>query len=252
MNLLNSFSFELPTKIKYGVGAAGGLVDVVANLKARNVLLITDKGVMRSGLMERITGPLEDHNLKWEVFDRVEPNPKDYNVQEGTEIASRFGPDCLVALGGGSPIDCAKAIAVVARQGGAVRDYEGPDKIGSDVLPLIAIPTTAGTGSEVTFSSVITDSSEKFKFSIKDPQIAPKVALVDPEMTLTMPPELTASTGMDALTHAIEGFTANASEPIADSAALYAIELIATYLLSLIHISEPTRPSKSSRMPSSA
>jgi alcohol dehydrogenase class IV len=101
MNLLNSFSFELPTKIKYGVGAAGGLVDVVANLKARNVLLITDKGVMRSGLMERITGPLEDHNLKW---------------------ASRFGPDCLVALGGGSPIDCAKAIAVVARQGGAVRD----------------------------------------------------------------------------------------------------------------------------------
>jgi len=230
MNLLNSFSFELPTKIEYGVGAVGGLADVVANLKARNVLLITDKGVMRSGLLERITGPLEAHHLKWKVFDRVEPNPKDYNVKEGAEITSRFGPDCLVALGGGSPIDCAKAIAVVARQGGAVRDYEGPHKIGSDVLPLIAIPTTAGTGSEVTFSSVITDSSEKFKFSIKDPRIAPKVALVDPEMTLTMPPELTASTGMDALTHAIEGFTANASEPIADSAALYAIELIATYL----------------------
>ncbi len=230
MNLLNSFSFELPTKIEYGVGVAGRLADVIKSLNARNMLLITDKGVVRSGLLERITGPLEAHKLKWEVFDRVEPNPKDYNVLEGTEIASRFDPDCLVAIGGGSPIDCAKAIAVVARQGGAVRDYEGPHKIGADVLPLVAIPTTAGTGSEVTFSSVITDSSEKFKFSIKDPRIAPKVALLDPEMTLTMPSELTASTGMDALTHAIEGFTANAAEPIADSAALYAIELIATYL----------------------
>ena len=230
MNLLNSFSFELPTKIEYGVGAASGLAEMIKSLNATNVLVITDKGVIRSGLLERIAGPLEAQHLKWQVFDRVEPNPKDYNVQEGTEIASRFDPHCLVAIGGGSPIDCAKAIAVVARQGGAVRDYEGPNKIGSDVLPLIAIPTTAGTGSEVTFSSVITDSSEKFKFSIKDPRIAPKVALVDPEMTLTMPAGLTASTGMDALTHAIEGFTANASEPIADSAALYAIELIATHL----------------------
>ena len=230
MNLLNSFSFELPTKIEYGVGAASGLADMIKSLNATNVLVITDKGVISSGLLERIAGTLEAQRLKWQVFDRVEPNPKDYNVQEGTEIASRFDPHCLVAIGGGSPIDCAKAIAVVARQGGAVRDYEGPNKIGSDVLPLIAIPTTAGTGSEVTFSSVITDSSEKFKFSIKDPRIAPKVALVDPEMTLTMPAGLTASTGMDALTHAIEGFTANASEPIADSAALYAIELIATHL----------------------
>jgi alcohol dehydrogenase len=119
MNLLNSFSFELPTKIEYGVGAAKTLADVINNLNSTNVLLITDKGVMRSGLLERITGPLEAHNLKWKVFNRVEANPKDYNVQEGTEIANRFGPDCLVALGGGSPIDCAKAIAVVARQGGA-------------------------------------------------------------------------------------------------------------------------------------
>jgi alcohol dehydrogenase len=216
MNLLNSFSFELPTKIEYGVGAAKGLVDVIKNLNARKVLLVTDKGIRNTGLLERISNLLDADKLAY--------------VQEGTEIASRFGPDCLVALGGGSPIDCAKAIAVVARQGGAVRDYEGPNKIGADVLPLIAIPTTAGTGSEVTFSSVITDSSAKFKFSIKDPKIAPKVALVDPEMTLTLPPELTASTGMDALTHAIEGFTAKASEPIADSAALYAIELITAYL----------------------
>jgi alcohol dehydrogenase len=230
MNLLNSFSFELPTKIEYGVGAARGLVDAVKKRNAGKLLLITDKGIVSSGLLEKITGSLNAHKMNWKVFDNVEPNPKDYNVQQGAEIARRFGADCLVALGGGSPIDCAKAIAVLAFQGGAVRDYEGSDKIGADVLPLVAVPTTAGTGSEVTFSSVITDSSEKFKFSIKDPKIAPKVALVDPEMTLTMPPELTASTGMDALTHAIEAFSAKVSEPIADSAALYAIELIARYL----------------------
>jgi alcohol dehydrogenase len=230
MNLLNSFSFELPTKIEYGVGVAKSLADVIKKDNFKRLLLVSDEGVARSGLLGQVTDALDAHQLKWTVFDRVEPNPKDYNVQEGTDIASRSGADCLVAIGGGSPIDCAKAIAVVACQGGAVRDYEGPGKIGPDVLPLIAIPTTAGTGSEVTFSSVITDSSEKFKFSIKDPNIAPKVALVDPEMTLTMPPDLTAATGMDALTHAIEAFTANASEPLADSAALYAIELISAHL----------------------
>ena len=230
MNLLNSFSFELPTRIEYGVGATTRLVDILKALNAESILVVTDKGIGASGLLEPISTLLEAANLRWNVFDNVEPNPKDYNVQEGAEIAKRIQPDCLLAIGGGSPIDCAKAIAVVARQGGAARDYEGPHKIGTDVIPLIAIPTTAGTGSEVTFSSVITDSDEKYKFSIKDPKIAPKVALVDPEMTLTMPPDLTAATGMDALTHAVEGFTAIVSEPLADSAALYAIEMINTYL----------------------
>jgi len=230
MNLLNSFSFELPTKIEYGIGAVERLAEIIKALNAESLLVVTDKGIRNSGLLERISNLLDANKLTHNIFDNVEPNPKDYNVQEGAEMAKRLNPDCLVTVGGGSPIDCAKAIAVVARQGGAARDYVGPDKIGGDVLPLIAIPTTAGTGSEVTFSSVITDSKEKYKFSIKDPKIAPKVALVDPEMTLTMPPGLTAATGMDALTHAIEGFTANAAEPIADSAALYAIELITAYL----------------------
>jgi alcohol dehydrogenase len=230
MNLLNSFNFELPTKIEYGIGAVERLTEIIKALNAESLLVVTDKGIRNSGLLERISNLLDANKLAHNIFDNVEPNPKDYNVQEGAEMAKRLNPDCLVTVGGGSPIDCAKAIAVVARQGGAARDYVGPDKIGGDVLPLIAIPTTAGTGSEVTFSSVITDSKEKFKFSIKDPKIAPKVALVDPEMTLTMPPGLTAATGMDALTHAIEGFTANAAEPIADSAALYAIELITAYL----------------------
>jgi alcohol dehydrogenase len=230
MNVLKRFSFELPTKIEYGIGAVERLAEIIQALNAESLLVVTDKGIRNSGLLERISNLLDAGKLGYQIFDNVEPNPKDYNVQEGAELAQRLNPDCLVTVGGGSPIDCAKAIAVLARQGGAARDYEGQNRIGADVLPLIAIPTTAGTGSEVTFSSVITDSHEKYKFSIKDPKIAPKVALVDPAMTLTMPPGLTAATGMDALTHAIEGFTANAAEPIADSAALYAIEMITAYL----------------------
>ena len=230
MNLLNSFSFELPTRIEYGVGSTKNLVDFVNELGARKVLLITDRGIEASGILPALCDRLKTADLEVDVFSDVEPNPKDHNVHAGAEMARGMQADCLVAVGGGSPIDCAKSIAVLATHEGKVRDYEGRDKITGNVLPLIAIPTTAGTGSEVTFSSVITDSEERFKFTVKHASIAPKIALLDPEMTLTMPPGLTAATGMDALTHAIEGYTARVSEPLADAAALYAIELVVKYL----------------------
>ena len=230
MNLLNSFSFELPTKIEYGVGATGKLVESIKELGSRKVLIVTDKGIEAAGLLSGIAGQFTAARLEYEIFSGVDPNPKDHNVHAGTKIAKDLQADCLVAVGGGSPIDCAKSIAVVATHGGAVRDYEGGQKISGNVLPLIAIPTTAGTGSEVTFSSVITDTGEGFKFTVKHPAMAPRIALLDPRMTLTMPPGLTAATGMDALTHAIEGYTARVSEPLADAAALYAIELVAKYL----------------------
>jgi alcohol dehydrogenase len=230
MNLLNSFSFELPTKIEYGVGASGKLVESIKALGSQKVLIVTDKGVEASGLLASITDQLAAAHLGFDIFSDVEPNPKDRNVRAGAQIAQSLQANCLVAVGGGSPIDCAKSIAVLATHGGAVRDYEGKDKISGNVLPLIAIPTTAGTGSEVTFSSVITDTAEGFKFTVKHPCLAPRIALLDPQMTLTMPPGLTAATGMDALTHAIEGYTANVSEPLADAAALYAVELVAKYL----------------------
>ena len=230
MNLLNSFSFELPTKIEYGVGATGKLVESIEDLGSRKVLIVTDKGIEASGLLSGIAGQFTAAGLEYEIFSGVDPNPKDHNVHAGTKIAKDLQADCLVAVGGGSPIDCAKSIAVLATHGGAVRDYEGGQKISGNVLPLIAIPTTAGTGSEVTFSSVITDTGEGFKFTVKHPAMAPRIALLDPRMTLTMPPGLTAATGMDALTHAIEGYTARVSEPLADAAALYAIELVTKYL----------------------
>jgi alcohol dehydrogenase len=230
MNLLSSFSFELPTRIEYGLGASGKLLETLNGLDAGKALVVTDKGIESSGLLSGISDKLAKGGIKIEIFSEVESNPKDYNVHAGTELADKFKPDCLVAVGGGSPIDCAKAIAVLATHGGAVREYEDKNKITGEVLPLIAIPTTAGTGSEVTFSSVITDTRQKFKFSIHHTKIAPRIALLDPEMTVTMSPALTAATGMDALTHAVEGFTATGSEPLADAVALYAIELISKYL----------------------
>lgn len=230
MNLLSSFSFELPTRIEYGLGASGKLLETLNGLDAGKALVVTDKGIESSGLLSGISDKLAKGGIKFEIFSEVESNPKDYNVHAGTELADKFKPDCLVAVGGGSPIDCAKAIAVLATHGGAVREYEDKNKITGEVLPLIAIPTTAGTGSEVTFSSVITDTRQKFKFSIHHTKIAPRIALLDPEMTVTMSPALTAATGMDALTHAVEGFTATGSEPLADAVALYAIELISKCL----------------------
>ena len=230
MNLLNSFTFELPTRIEFGVGAVGKLVESINNLGSEKVLVVTDKGLEAAGVLAAITDQLSAAKLEFDVFSDVETNPKDHNVQAGSQIAQRLRADCLVAVGGGSPIDCAKSIAVLATQGGTLRDFEGKDKITGDVLPLIAIPTTAGTGSEVTFSSVITDTAAGFKFTVKHASLAPRIALLDPQMTLTMPPGLTAATGMDALTHAIEGYTANVSEPLADAAALYAVELVAKYL----------------------
>jgi len=234
MNLFNSFSFELPTKIEYGIGAVRKLAGALDELKATKVLVVTDKGIETSGLLAGVTNQLGQDRPDFEIFCEVEPNPKDYNVSQGTKLAQRLQADCLVAIGGGSPIDCAKAIAVLATHGGEPREYEDQNKISGEVLPLIAIPTTAGTGSEVSFSSVITDSRRKFKFSIHHTKIAPRIALLDPELTATMPPALTAATGMDALTHAVEGYTAKGSGPLADAAALYAIELIATYLKSAV------------------
>jgi alcohol dehydrogenase len=230
MNLLNSFSFELPSRIEYGVGVAAKIATELNIFGFKKALLITDRGIVASGLVDRIGERLNAGSIDCDVFDNVEANPKDYNVHEGVEKTAAYGADCLVAVGGGSPIDCAKAISVVATCGGKVRAYEGQGKINTPPLPLVAIPTTAGSGSEVTFSSVITDSQAKFKFSIKDPKIAPRIALVDPEMTQTMPPALTAATGMDALTHAIEAYTCKVAEPLADACALYAVELITRHL----------------------
>lgn len=230
MGVLKPFSFELPTRIEFGAGVSGSIAAVLKEMGKNRPLLVTDAGLIAAGIFGRVRELLERDGIQFEVFSSVEPNPKDRNVMEGVTAAKEFGADCLIAVGGGSPIDCAKGIGIVATHGGKIREYEGRNAVKKETLPLVAIPTTSGTGSEVTFSSVITDTDEKFKFSIRHPKIAAKVALCDPELTASMPPMLTAATGMDALVHAIEGFTAVPSEPIADACALHAIKMIVRFL----------------------
>jgi len=222
------FSFILPSTIRYGKGAVKELDAVLNELGTQKVMIVCDQGIIKAGILDKVTAAVGTDKVVL-VFSEIEANPKDYNVEAGAAFAIEHRVDTVVALGGGSPIDAAKGMVVLAKQGGAIRDY-ATKPIGADCLPLIAIPTTAGTGSEVTFSSVITDTKENFKFTVKSPNIAAKVALVDPELTYTLPPAITAATGIDALTHAIEGYTATCTEPLAEALGLYAVEYIGKYI----------------------
>jgi alcohol dehydrogenase len=235
-NLMNSFGFILPTRIEYGIGALALLPRELEKLNVKRVVMVTDHGIQQAGLVDRVVNLLKQNGMGYTIFADVDPNPKDYNVSAGARVVREFNGQAIVALGGGSPIDCAKAIGVLATHGGdSIKAYEGKTAVHKEITPLITIPTTSGTGSEVTFSSVITDTANNFKMTVKNPLMAAKVALIDPELTLTMPPAVTASTGLDALTHAIEAYTANVAEPISDALALYAVELIYNNLKTAVY-----------------
>ncbi|MDR1271440.1 MAG: iron-containing alcohol dehydrogenase [Clostridiales Family XIII bacterium] len=225
-SLARTFSFVLPTKIIFGTGCIAQIDDVLKDYGCNHPLLITDKGVLSAGVADKVIAAL-GKDISYEIFDGVEANPKDKNVADAAEAYAKAGADCMIAIGGGSPIDCAKAAGVLIAHGSRdVKEFEGKSGAAKPIPTLICVPTTAGTGSELTFSAVITDTANKYKMTIKTPYTAAKVAVCDPALTLTVPPAVTASTGMDALTHAIEAFTATVSEPIADALALYSMELI--------------------------
>ena len=220
------FSFVLPTKIVFGACVSKNLFAEMEELGATRPLIVTDRGIVAAGILDRVMAGLPS-GTKYQVFDDVEPNPKDINVSAGAEKYREFGADSIIAIGGGSPIDCAKAIGVLVANGAEhIKAFEGKNKPSKPLPPLVCVPTTSGTGSELTFSSVITDTNEQYKMTIKNQFTAPKTAVCDPELTKTVPAGITAPTGMDALTHAIEAYTATCSEPISDAVALYAIELI--------------------------
>lgn len=228
MGNLNAFDFVLPTKIRFGYGISGELEKEINALGKKTVLLVTDKGLINAGIVDKVLNYLSEETKKnLTIFDEVEPNPRDTTVQKAYETAKLKGTDILVAIGGGSSMDVAKGVSVLLTNGGKIGDYEGLDKVKSQSAPVIAIPTTVGTGSEVTFWAVITDTKRHFKMSVGSTLIAPKVALIDPDLVTTLPPSVIASTGMDALTHAIEGYTCKLSEPITDACGIYAIKYIA-------------------------
>lgn len=226
MSRINDFEFVLPTRIIYGEGSINKLPDEIRKLNNKKPLLVTDKGIITAGIAEKITDILEEAGIDYAVFDGIQPNPRDTTVTETAEFAMANNTDMLIAVGGGSSIDTAKAAGVILTEGGTINDYEGLDKLKKPITDLIAVPTTVGTGSEVTFWSVITDTKRHFKMSVGSPLIAAKLAIVDPDLVETLPPSAVAATGMDALTHAIEGYTCKLAEPITDACGIYAIQMI--------------------------
>lgn len=226
MSKVNNFEFVLPTKIIYGEGMINRLPDEIRKMNHKKPLIITDKGLIAAGLVAKITDILDEAGMPYSIFDGIQPNPRDTTVTEAAEWARKEDSDMLIAIGGGSSMDTAKAVGVILTEGGRINDYEGLDVVSKPITDLIAIPTTVGTGSEVTFWSVITDTKRHFKMSIGSPLIAAKLAIVDPELVETLPPAMIAATGMDALTHAIEGYTGKLAEPITDACGLYAIQMI--------------------------
>jgi choline dehydrogenase len=226
-------SFTIPTVMKHGLGAIGALGEEAQALGMRRPLLVTDPGIVRAGLLDRAGAPLRAARLDYLVFDRVAPNPPAALVDQAADIYQREHCDGVIGFGGGSSMDVAKSIGVVAANGGSIMNYEwaDPQPIKQRIPPTICVPTTAGTGSEVTLWAVITDPQRKIKFNVGGtPLIGAWLALIDPELTFDLPPGVTAGTGMDALAHAIECYTCAYAQPLPDAVALQAMEYVGQYL----------------------
>lgn len=221
-----SFKYFMPTQVESGNGVSGKTGEFIKELGATRVLVVTDKGVRAANLLEGIEKSLQEVNLDYEIYDEVEPNPSAETIRRGTEYLKKHHCDAVLAVGGGSSIDTAKAIAVMANNPGDILDYEGVGKILTPPLPMIAIPTTAGTGSEVTNSTVITNKETSFKLAVLSSYVFPKLAILDPALTLHLPQGITAATGMDALTHAIESYTSKAASPLSQALAIQAVKMI--------------------------
>jgi alcohol dehydrogenase len=224
------FGFFIPNVSLMGVGSSKQAGAQAKALGATKALIVTDKVLNQLGVAARIRGQLEEAGVKAVVFDGAEPNPTDTNVRDGLTAYVDNRCDAIVSLGGGSAHDCAKGIGMVASNGGSIRDYEGIDKSKKPMPPFVAINTTAGTASEMTRFCIITNTSTHVKMAIVDWRCTPNVAINDPVLMVGKPPALTAATGMDALTHAIEAYVSTAATPITDACAIKAIELIAEHL----------------------
>lgn len=222
--------YYLPTRNVFGEGSVNEAGELAKSLKVKKIMIVTDAFLAESGMAEKVAGIYKKSGIDCCIFGGAEPNPTDKNVEAGLKAYQDIGCDSIVSLGGGSSHDCAKGIGIVAANGGNIRDYEGVDKSDNEMVPLMAINTTAGTASEITRFCIITDTSRKVKMAIVDWRVTPKISINDPELMVGMPPSLTAATGMDALTHAIEAYVSTAANPLTDSAALKAITMITQYL----------------------
>ncbi len=225
------FNFlPIPTDVHFGAGSIHSLPDRVRGLGSSTILVVTDPGVRAAGILDRVTAELEPAGRPLVVYDKVTADSGSELIAEGVHELQEHGADLVVGVGGGSALDTAKAIAALATNPGSPLDYIGLHKLKARSLPTIAIPTTAGTGSEVSLWSVFTDDSRQLKVAIGGVFVYPTIAVCDPDLTLNLPPAITAATGLDALAHAIECYTNTACQPISAALAIEAIRLIGAHL----------------------
>ncbi|AGL00085.1 iron-containing alcohol dehydrogenase [Desulfoscipio gibsoniae] len=230
----NSHSFIIPGRVLF---EQGGLAKLSGELKAKGlnkVLLASDRGLEAVGMVKRLEGLLSSGGVEYVTYLDIEANPSTETVDKGVQLYKENALEAIVCLGGGSPMDTAKAIAVLVTGGGKIQDYEGGHKVKGPVAPIIAIPTTAGTGSEVTPFAVITDKSKNYKLTVFSYAIIPELAILDPELITTLPPTVAAPTGLDALTHAVEAYISQAAYPFSDAMAEKAMELIGKYIRTFV------------------
>ena len=227
--MTSPFSYHNPTAIEFGWGALARLPELVQTLGGRRALLVGDPGVAKAGLVDRVVAVL-GAALPVAVFTDVESDPDARSVDAGVELAKARGCDVIIGIGGGSAMDVAKSIGLMLTNPGNIRDYAGVGKIGKPGAPVIAIPTTSGTGSELTIWSVLTDKQKNQKFGVGSVLSCARIALLDPELTVSLPPAITATTGIDALTHALESYVNTATQPISEAMSEQSMMLIARSL----------------------
>ncbi len=226
MTLSANFTINQPTSIRFGCGAIADLGSIVKKIGGTKVFLVADPGLEAANLLGRITKPLDDDSIPYTLYTKVDPEPGLRLADQGAELARQAGADCLVGVGGGSAMDVAKAISILLTNGGQAEDYLGLGKIKKAGVPKIMIPTTAGTGAEVSFTAVFINEKTKSKGGMNGDPLYPEATILDPELTVSLPPQVTASTGIDAFTHAIESYVSTQAHPMSDMYAVEAMKLI--------------------------
>ncbi|MEE9366829.1 MAG: iron-containing alcohol dehydrogenase [Dehalococcoidales bacterium] len=228
MNKMNTFLS--PNKVIFGNGTVSQVGKEAAQFNVKKALIVTDKGVVKADLLADVKDSLKAHNIDFDIFDQVEAEPPARNVDDGARMAVENGVDIVIGVGGGSSLDVAKGISIVVKNKGKILDYAGLELVPQRGLPKILIPTTAGTGSEVTRVIVVVDEAQNLKAAIHSNKNLADVAIVDPLLTLSMPSKVTADTGVDALVHAVESYVSALATPFSDVLSLEAARLIAIYL----------------------
>jgi len=230
--MISERSFELycPTKVKFGVGVSSEAGEEIRKLNGRKVLVVVDPGIVGAGLLDDILLSLKKADLSYVIFDEVEVNAALSKVIKASDLQKRENCDFLLCIGGGSTIDTGKGVGCLATNPGPLPDYEGPEKYHVPPLPSIAIPTTAGTGSELSFGAVLYDEDRDYKFSFRSAMQIPKVALLDPSLLKSLPPSVAAATGMDALSHCVEAFVSTWATHFTDAYCRENFNIIGKYL----------------------